>query len=54
MTYGCRQWQQSPNLEKKSLVLHFICSKPYRHVISVKRMQPLDERTIQMWLLYDN
>ena len=52
----CETWmprrQQSQNMAKIS-VLHFDPAPSKGHVISVKCEEPINELTVQVWLLYD-
>ena len=50
---GCLGLQQSLNLANY-LALHLTPPHPQEHVMSVKCGQPLDELTVQVWLLYDH
>ena len=54
--HGCPWRQQSQNMAKKYQVLHFDprAHSPLGHVMSVKCEEPLDELTVQFWLLYDH
>ena len=51
--HGCPRWQQSPNMAK-SLSQILTLPNPQGHVMSVKCEKPLDELTVQVWLLYDH
>ena len=50
--HGCPQQQQSQNLAKSQSPT-FDSAPSQGHVMSVKCEQPLDELTVQIWLLYD-
>ena len=52
--HGCPRRQQSRNMAKisKSYILN--PTHPQGHVMSVKCEQPIDELTVQVWLLYHN
>ena len=49
--HRCPQRHQSQNMAK---ILHFDPNTPHGHVMSVKCEEPIDELTIQVWLLYDH
>ena len=53
--HRCPRWQQSQTMAKisKSQILT-PPPHPMGHVKSVKCEQPLDELTVQVWLLYDH
>ena len=52
--HGCSQWQQSQAIAKISKSYIFTPPHSQGHVISVKCEHPLDELTVQVWLLYDH
>ena len=54
MKHGCPRRQQSQTMEKISQSYILTPPHPQGHVMSVKCEQPLDELTVQVWLLYDH
>ena len=52
--YGCPRRQQSQTMAKISKSCILTPPNPQGHVMSVKCEQPLDELTVQVWLLYDH
>ena len=52
MKHGCPQQQQSQNMAKISKSYILTPSHPQGHMISVKSEEPIDELTVQVWLLY--
>ena len=50
--HGCPRRQQSQNIAKISYIL--TPPHPQGHVMSVKYEEPIDELTVQVWLLYDH
>ena len=50
--HGCPRRQQSLNMAKISKSYIFTPSHPQGQVMSVKCEEPIDELTIQVWLLY--
>ena len=51
--HGCPQRQQSQNMAK-SLSYILTPPDPQGHEMSVKCEEPIDELTVQVWLLYDH
>ena len=51
--HGCPRRQQSQTMEKFSKSYILTPPHPQGHVMSVKCEQPIDELTVQVWLLYD-
>ena len=49
--HGCTRPQQSQNMAKISK--SYILTPPQGHVMSVTCEEPIDELTVQVWLLYD-
>ena len=47
--HGCPQQQQSQNMAKISILTS---AQPQGHVMSVKCEEPIEEFTVQVWLLY--
>ena len=52
MKQGCPRRQQSQNMAKISKSYILTQPHPQGHVMSVKCGEPIDELTIQVWLLY--
>ena len=52
--HGCPRRQQSRNMAKISKSYILTPPHPQGHVMSVKCEQPIDELTVQVWLLYHN
>ena len=52
--HGCPRRQQSQTMAKISKSYILTPPHPQGHVMSVKCEQPLDELTVQGWLLYDH
>ena len=52
--HGGPQWQQSRNTAKISKSYILTPPHPQGHVMSVMCEEPIDELTVQVWLLYDN
>ena len=52
--HGCPRWQQNPKYGKISKSQILTPPNPQGHGMSVKCEKPLDEPTVQVWLLYDN
>ena len=52
--HGCPPRQQSQTMAKISKSYILTLPHPQGHVMSVKCEQPLDELTVQVWLLYDH
>ena len=52
--HGCPRQQQSRNMAKISKSYILTPPHPQGHVMSVKCEQPIDELTVQVWLLYHN
>ena len=52
--HGCPRRQQSQNMAKISKSYILTPPQPQGHVISVKCEEPIDELTVQVWLLYDH
>ena len=52
--HGCPRWQQNQKYGKISKSQILTPSHPQGHVMSVKCEQPLDELTVQVWLLNDH
>ena len=52
--HGCPRRQQSQTMAKISKSYILTPPHPQGHVMSVKCEQPLDELTVQVWLLYDH
>ena len=52
--HGCPRRQQSQTMAKISKSYILTPPHPQGHVMSVKYEQPLDELTVQVWLLYDH
>ena len=52
--HGCPRRQQSQTMAKISKSYILTPPHPQGHVMSVKCEQPLDEHTVQIWLLYDH
>ena len=52
--HGCPRRQQSQNMAKISMSYILTRPHPQGHVMSVGHEQPLDELTVQVWLLYHN
>ena len=52
--HGCPRQQQSRNMAKISKSYILTTPHPQGHVMSVKCEQPIDELTVQVWLLYHN
>ena len=52
--HGCPRRQQSRNMAKISKSYILTPPHPQGHVMSVKCEQPIDELTVQVWLLYYN
>ena len=52
--HGCPRRQQSQTMAKISKSYILTPPQPQGHVMSVKCEQPLDELTVQVWLLYDH
>ena len=52
--HGCPRRQQSHTMPKISKSYILTPPHPQGHVMSVKCEQPLDELTVQVWLLYDH
>ena len=50
--HGCPRQQQSPNMAKISKSYILTPHHPKGHVMSVKCEEPIDELTVQVWLLY--
>ena len=50
--HGCPRRQQSPNMAKISKSYILTPSHPQGHGMSVKCEEPIDELTVQVWLLY--
>ena len=50
--HGCTRQQQSQNMAKISKSFILTLPHPQRHVMSVKCEEPIDELTVQVWLLY--
>ena len=50
--HGCPRWQQSQNMAKISKSYILTPPHPQGHVMSAKCEEPIDELTIQVWLLY--
>ena len=51
---GCPLRQQSQNMAKTSKSYILTPPNPQGHVMSVKREEPIDKLTVQVWLLYHN
>ena len=51
--HGCPRRQQSQTLAKFSKSYILTLPYPQGHLMSVKCEQPLDELTVQVWLLFD-
>ena len=49
--HGCPRQQQSRNMAKISKSYVFDPAPPQGHVMSVKCEEPIDELTVQVWLL---
>ena len=52
--HGCPRQQQGQTIAKISKSYILTPPHPQGHVMSVKYEQPLDELTVQVWLLYDH
>ena len=52
--HGCPRRQQSQTIAKISKSYILTLPHPQGYVMSVKCEQPLDELTVQVWLLYDH
>ena len=52
--HGCPRRQQSQTLAKFSKSYILTLPYPQGHLMSVKCEQPLDELTVQVWLLFDH
>ena len=52
--HGCHRRQQSQNMAKISKSYILTPPHPKRHGMSVKCEKPIDELTVQVWLLYDH
>ena len=52
--HGCPRRQQSQNMAKISKSYILIPPHPQGQVMSVKCEEPIDELTVQVWLLYDH
>ena len=52
--HRCPRRQQSQTMAKISKSYILTTPHPQGHVMSVKCEQPLDELTVQVWLLYDH
>ena len=52
--HGCPRRQQSQTMAKISKSYILTLPHPQGHVMSVKCEQPLDELTVQVWLLHDH
>ena len=52
--HGCPRRQQSQTMAKISKSYILTTPHPRGHAMSVKCVQPLDELTVQVWLLYDH
>ena len=50
--HGCPRRQQSQNMAKLSKSYILTPTQPQGHVMSVKCKEPIDELTVQVWLLY--
>ena len=50
--HRCPRWQQNPNMAKISKSYILTLPHPQGHVMSVRWEEPIDELTIQVWLLY--
>ena len=50
--HGHPQWQQSQNMAKISKSYILTPPTPWGHVMSEKCEEPIDELTVQVWLLY--
>ena len=50
--HGCPRWQQSPSVAKISKSYILTPPHPQGHVMWVKCEEPIDELTVQVWLLY--
>ena len=50
--HGCPRWQQSQNMAKISKSNILTPPHPQGHVMSVKCGEPIDEATVQVWILY--
>ena len=50
--HGCPRRQQSQNMAKISKFDILTLPYPQGHVMSVKCEEPIDELTVQVWLLY--
>ena len=49
---GCPRWQQSQNMAKISKSYILTPPQPLGHGMPVKCEEPIDELTVQVWLLY--
>ena len=54
MKHGCPRRQQIQTLAKFSTSYILTLPYPQGHLMSLKCEQPLDELTVQVWLLYDH
>ena len=52
--HGCPRRQQSQNMAKISKSYILTTPRPQGHEMSVKCEEPIDELTVQVWLLYDH
>ena len=50
--HGCPRWQQCQNMAKISKSYILTPPNPQGHGLSVKCEEPIDELTVQVWLLY--
>ena len=53
--HGCPRWQQSQNMAnifKSYMYILTLPPHPQGHGMSVKCEEPIDELTVQVWLLY--
>ena len=54
MKHGCPRRQQSQNMAKISKSYILTPPQPQGQVMPVKCEEPIDELTVQVWLLYDH
>ena len=50
--HGCPRWQQNQNMAKISKSYILTPPHPQEQVMSVKCEEPIDELTVQAWVLY--